>query len=87
VIERITVGRGDRGDVTVDDPYVSPVHFSVAMREGTMWVRDEGSTNGVFIDSRYTKVVGEQPLWPESTIRFGHTEMTGAQLLDAIRSR
>jgi pSer/pThr/pTyr-binding forkhead associated (FHA) protein len=37
-----------------DDPFVSPRHANFFYRDGELWVRDEGSLNGVYIRVRGT---------------------------------
>ncbi len=46
------VGRSVLGDLLSGDPYLSPLHATFWMHEGTVWVRDEGSVNGTFLRLR-----------------------------------
>ena len=44
-----TIGRSD-GDIELrDDPHVSPSHATLSNRGGSIYIRDEGSLNGVFV--------------------------------------
>ena len=40
-----------------DDPFISPLHASLFVRDGKLYVRDEGSTSGVFVS-----IVGQEPI-------------------------
>jgi pSer/pThr/pTyr-binding forkhead associated (FHA) protein len=42
-------GRADVPLLFPDDPFLSPVHANFFYRDGKLWVRDEGSVNGVFV--------------------------------------
>jgi pSer/pThr/pTyr-binding forkhead associated (FHA) protein len=43
------IGRAEGSVVIVDDRYVSPRHARISRRGGSFFVRDLGSTNGVFL--------------------------------------
>jgi pSer/pThr/pTyr-binding forkhead associated (FHA) protein len=47
----LDIGRSE-GDVVVRDPFVSPRHARIALRNGTYVLRDLESTNGVFLRLR-----------------------------------
>jgi len=49
-----------------DDPFVSPRHANFFYRDGKLWVRDEGSLNGV-----YLRVRGTVPLAAGATFLAG----------------
>ena len=65
----ITVGRADNCDVVIDDPEVSRHHATVVLYNSGIWVRDEGSRNGVFIDDK--RVVHPKELRPGSELNIG----------------
>lgn len=46
------IGRADGAILLPNDPYVSPRHARVIEREGRYFVRDLGSTNGVYVRLR-----------------------------------
>jgi pSer/pThr/pTyr-binding forkhead associated (FHA) protein len=49
----ITIGRSITCDVTVDDPYVAPMHAILEITpSGTARVSDTGSINGIVVDGR-----------------------------------
>jgi pSer/pThr/pTyr-binding forkhead associated (FHA) protein len=51
------VGRS-RGIVLFpDDPFVSPLHATIFVRDGKLVIRDEGSTSGVFVSITNTETV------------------------------
>lgn len=54
-----------------DDPYLSPRHASFSYREGALFVRDEGSTNGVFV-----RIRGKVP------VQSGTRLLVGEQLIE-----
>lgn len=47
--ERVSVGRVDTDLIFGDDPAISPLHCTFYQADGNLHVRDEGSTNGVFL--------------------------------------
>ena len=69
---RITVGRSLNCDVIVNDPSVSSVHFSVLISGKKVFVKDEGSINGTFLNGK--QVVGETEVFSGDKITFcGYT--------------
>jgi pSer/pThr/pTyr-binding forkhead associated (FHA) protein len=68
----ITIGRLD-GDIRFpDDAFLSPVHAQVAIRDGSLLVRDLGSRNGtwIYIDAPYRLQDGDTLLIGSQLIRF-----------------
>lgn len=63
--EQHVVGRSGQL-VFPDDPFVSPKHANFFYKEGTLWVKDEGSLNGV-----YLRVRGTVELQPEDYFLAG----------------
>src|SRR5688500_12228926 len=52
-----TVGRSDANDFAITDPSVSGSHCQVIVSDGSVRLRDVGSTNGTFINgARVTEV-------------------------------
>lgn len=68
------VGRSEGAILFPDDPLVSPRHANFTYRDGKLFVRDEGSVNGVFVrirtparlESGAVFLVGEQLLQVEA---------------------
>ncbi|WP_431678849.1 FHA domain-containing protein [Kitasatospora sp. KL5] len=53
--EEIRVGRSSEADVPLDDPDVSRLHLALHLADGTVTVRDLGSTNGTLLDGRWLR--------------------------------
>src|SRR4051812_44938608 len=47
--EPVTVGRGAECAIRSDDPRMSRVHARFFVEQGTLWIEDLGSSNGVFV--------------------------------------
>jgi pSer/pThr/pTyr-binding forkhead associated (FHA) protein len=47
--ESADIGRTEGNIIIGEDRYISPRHARVMLRDGTFWVRDLESTNGVFV--------------------------------------
>jgi len=48
----LRLGRADQNDVVVIDDGVSRYHAAIKYDEGTMWLSDTGSRNGVFVNEK-----------------------------------
>ena len=67
------VGRDEKADVPLRDPWASHVHCVLSEMSGTLVVRDLGSKNGIFLhDHRITEAV----LQPGDHFIIGRTEIT-----------
>jgi pSer/pThr/pTyr-binding forkhead associated (FHA) protein len=58
VTETTDIGRTEGNIVIGDDRYVSPRHARIALRGGTYYLRDLGSSNGVFLRIPFVQQVG-----------------------------
>jgi pSer/pThr/pTyr-binding forkhead associated (FHA) protein len=65
----VNVGRADFNDIVLAEPSVSTTHAKLQRRDGVWVITDLGSTNGTYVEGE--PVVGETPLTPGTTIRFG----------------
>src|SRR5262245_49665249 len=65
---RAVIGRSSRCDFVVDDPNVSRRHAELQLRDGTWYVVDLESTNGVSVNGR---TVGTSRLSPGDEIALG----------------
>jgi len=83
--DRIYIGRGPDADVSVPDDYISLRHASVTMRDGRLFIRDEGSTNGTFVNG--LRIWGDVEIFPLDTLALGRTRCSVGQLVEAIRDR
>lgn len=72
--EEHLAGRLDCPLLFPDDPFLSPTHCNFFYRDGKLIVRDEGSTNGV-----YVRISGSRQ------IDFGALVLVGEQLLEVER--
>lgn len=66
------VGRSAESDVALTDPSVSRNHALLDVRNGTLVVRDAGSTNGTYVNGRRIETA---ELQPGDTVGFGKTEL------------
>jgi pSer/pThr/pTyr-binding forkhead associated (FHA) protein len=60
------IGRGKGVVLFPDDPFVSPLHASVVVKDGRVTVRDEGSTSGV-----YVSIQGQETIPPDCYFATG----------------
>lgn len=51
------IGRARGAILFPDDPFISPLHASLVVRDGKLFVRDEESTSGVFVSISGTETV------------------------------
>ncbi len=66
---KLVVGRGDGNDLRLDLGTVSTKHGVLEVRDGGLFVRDLGSTNGTRVKGR--KILGWTQLEAGDTVRFG----------------
>jgi Inner membrane component of T3SS, cytoplasmic domain len=57
------VGRDAGSDLAVDDPKMSRAHFEITLLEGALFVRDSGSTGGVWLGGSPLEP-GRKAVWP-----------------------
>jgi hypothetical protein len=67
-----SLGRGDANDFKLNDPSVSGSHCRITVGEGSVVIRDQGSTNGTFVNRA---PVREAALASGQTLRLGGLEM------------
>ncbi len=63
------IGRSRGAILFPDDPFVSPLHATVSVRDGKLYIRDEASTSGVYVSITNTE-----------TVPMGGTFCTGLRL-------
>jgi pSer/pThr/pTyr-binding forkhead associated (FHA) protein len=56
----LRIGRADDNDVVIAEEGVSRFHAELIYQNGSLWLQDAGSRNGVFVNSN--RVVGHQAL-------------------------
>ena len=74
---QVTIGRSSECDIQIDDDNVSRKHAQIGCQDGLVWLRDLGSTNGSYVNS---KRVSEVPL------NDGDLVLIGRVLFKFIRS-
>jgi len=52
------IGRSEGNILLADDPYLSPRHARISLRDGQYYLRDLGSVNGVFFKLRESVALG-----------------------------
>ena len=65
----VNIGRADFNDIVISDPSVSTSHAKLQRRDDIWILSDLGSTNGTFVEGE--RLVGEVPLGPGTTVKFG----------------
>lgn len=68
------VGRGETCDVVIPDAGVSRQHARVLLHNAAVWVQDEGSRNGVFVNGK--RVVRHRQLSPGVEMLIGEHAFT-----------
>lgn len=63
------IGRGRENDVVLSDGAVSRRHATLWVSQGHCYVRDEGSTNGTFVNER--RITGTHEMRPGDRLRIG----------------
>lgn len=69
---RLTIGRGEAAELRLSDGGLSRVHASIHRDAGRVWVLDEGSTNGTFVNGQRVSASGT-PLKDGDQITLGDT--------------
>ena len=70
----LVLGRDDGCDVIIPDVGVSRQHARVLLHNSAVWVQDEGSRNGVFVNGK--RVVRHRQLSPGSELLIGDHAFT-----------
>jgi hypothetical protein len=68
------LGRGDRAEIRLDDPFASSAHARLTRQGGVVVLEDLGSTNGTYLNEELLS--GPQPLHPGDRVRIGDSEFT-----------
>jgi len=70
----LVLGRDDACDVIIPDVGISRQHARVLLHNSAVWVQDEGSRNGVFVNGK--RVVRHRQLSPGSELLVGDHAFT-----------
>ena len=68
------LGRGDRAEIRLDDPFASSRHAQILRQGGAMVLEDLGSTNGTYLNEELLD--GPSTLHPGDRVRIGDSEFT-----------
>ncbi|MDP8911715.1 MAG: FHA domain-containing protein, partial [Actinomycetota bacterium] len=70
----VTIGRAAQNDIALDgDDFASARHALVAPRADGVWVEDDGSTNGTYVNG--VRLHRPRRLLPGDVVRIGETDL------------
>ena len=70
----LTLGRAGQNDIALDgDEFASARHAIVEPRRDGVWVEDDGSTNGTFVNG--VRLTSPRRLAPGDVVRIGETDL------------
>ncbi|MCE1255104.1 MAG: FHA domain-containing protein [Anaerolineae bacterium] len=70
----INLGSGPQNQIILSDALAAPVHASIFEKNGSLFIRDENSPNGTFVNQ--VRIVGETPLKAGDQIKLADTPFT-----------
>jgi len=70
----IVMGRGERAEIRLDDPFASARHALVYEQGNAIVIEDLGSTNGTYLNEELLQ--SARPLHPGDRVRIGDSEFT-----------
>jgi FHA domain len=70
----LVLGRGDRAEIRLDDPFASSQHARVYEQGNIVVIEDLGSTNGTYLNEELLE--SARPLHPGDRLRIGDSEFT-----------
>ena len=70
----IVLGRGDRAEIRLEDPYASGAHARIYEQGDLMVIEDLDSTNGTYLNEELLQ--SPRPLHPGDRVRIGDSEFT-----------
>ncbi len=68
----LILGRGDRAEIRLEDPFASSRHARIYEQGNTVIVEDLGSTNGTYLNEELLET--PRPLHPGDRVRIGDSE-------------
>jgi len=68
----IVLGRGDRAEIRLDDPFASARHARIYEQGNILVIEDLGSTNGTYLNEEVLET--PRPLHPGDRVRIGDSE-------------
>lgn len=72
--KNIIIGRQDKSDIIIKDPFISSSHAQIVLRDGNYYIKDFGSKNGTFVNENALKAGYEWRLNNGDKIRLGQVE-------------
>ncbi|MGH2854037.1 MAG: FHA domain-containing protein [Solirubrobacteraceae bacterium] len=69
----LVLGRGDRAEIRLEDPFASSRHAHIYAQAGTLVLEDLGSTNGTYLNEELLDTT-PRPLHPGDHLRIGESE-------------
>jgi len=70
----LVLGRGERAEIRLEDPFASARHARIYEQAGTVVIEDLGSTNGTYLNEEVLE--SPRPLHPGDRVRIGDSEFT-----------
>ncbi len=70
----IVLGRGDRADIRLEDPFASSRHAHIYEQGNILVIEDLGSTNGSYLNEELLET--PRPLHPGDRVRIGDSEFS-----------
>jgi pSer/pThr/pTyr-binding forkhead associated (FHA) protein len=70
----VVLGRGDRAEIRLEDPFASSRHARVYQQGNILVVEDLRSTNGTYLNEELLE--SPRPLHPGDRVRIGDSEFT-----------
>jgi FHA domain len=70
----IVLGRGDRAEIRLDDPFASSRHARIYEQGNILVIEDLRSTNGTYLNEELLE--SPRPLHPGDQMRIGESEFT-----------
>jgi hypothetical protein len=71
---QIVLGRGERAEIRLDDPFASARHALVYEQGSSIVIEDLGSTNGTYLNEELLQTA--RPLHPGDRVRIGDSEFS-----------
>lgn len=69
-----TIGTGPEDDIIVDDPRASARHATISAHTGRIWITDNDSRSGTFVDGK--RISAPHELAPGNTLVIGNTQFS-----------
>ena len=69
--DRVSFGRGSEAQYRFDDNGISRLHASIYREEDYIWIVDENSTHGTFVNGQKAEMSGS-PITDGDEIKIGH---------------